>query len=196
MVRLREWAQDTETGDRDELVPGVTDKAWRQVSVTSMECLGAQKCPLATECFSELARARGAQADIVVTNHAMLAISAFEGIAVLPDYDVVVVDEAHELQDRVTGAVTGQLSVQMVQAAASSTRKHTAVSVDAMHAGAAALDLAFAGTAEGLLPNGLNDDPKPGRLSKCATPCGRHFRIPSPRATRQWTADGPLPARG
>ena len=157
VVRLREWAQESDTGDRDELVPGVTDKAWRQVSVTSMECLGAQKCPLATECFSELARARGAEADIVVTNHAMLAISAFEGIAVLPDYDVVVVDEAHELQDRVTGAVTGQLSVQMVQAAASSTRKHTGVPVDALHASATALDMVFAGTAEGLLPNGLND---------------------------------------
>ena len=157
VVRLREWAQDTETGDRDELVPGVTDKAWRQVSVTSMECLGAQKCPLAAECFSELARARGANADIVVTNHAMLAISAFEGIAVLPDYDVVVVDEAHELHDRVTGAVTGQLSVQMVQAAASSTRKHTGVSVDALHASAAALDLVLAGIPEGLQPNGLND---------------------------------------
>lgn len=157
VVRLRDWAQDTETGDRDELVPGVTDRAWRQVSVTSMECLGAQKCPLATECFSELARARGAEADIVVTNHAMLAISAFEGIAVLPDYDVVVVDEAHELQDRVTGAVSGQLSVQMVQAAASSTRKHTGVPVDALQGGAAALDLALAGTSEGLMPNGLND---------------------------------------
>ena len=158
VVRLREWAQETDTGDRDELVPGVTDKAWRQVSVTSMECLGAQKCPLAEECFSELARARGAEADIVVTNHAMLAISAFEGIAVLPDYDVVVVDEAHELQDRVTGAVTGQLSVQMVSAAASSARKHTAISVEALHAAAAALDMAFAGTPTGLLPNGLNEE--------------------------------------
>ncbi len=157
VIRLREWAQDTESGDRDELVPGVTDKAWRQVSVTSMECLGAQKCPLATECFSELARAKGAEADIVVTNHAMLAISAFEGIAVLPDYDVVVVDEAHELQDRVTGAVSGQLSVQMVSSAASSTRKHTGVPVDALQAGAAALDLALAGTPEGLMPTGLSD---------------------------------------
>lgn len=157
VVRLRDWAQDTESGDRDELVPGVTDRAWRQVSVTSMECLGAQKCPLATECFSELARAKGAEADIVVTNHAMLAISAFEGIAVLPDYDVVVVDEAHELQDRVTGAVSGQLSVQMLLAAASSTRKHTGVSVDALQAAAAALDLALAGTPEGLLPNGLSE---------------------------------------
>ncbi|RAN72008.1 ATP-dependent helicase [Bacillus sp. SRB_336] len=158
VVRLREWAGDTETGDRDELMPGVTDKAWRQVSVTSMECLGSQRCPLAEVCFSELARAKGAEADIVVTNHAMLAISAFEGIAVLPDYDVVVVDEAHELQDRVTGAVTGQLSVQMVQAAASSTRKHTGVSVDALHAAATALDLAFSGTPSGLLPNGLNEE--------------------------------------
>ncbi|WP_288025617.1 ATP-dependent DNA helicase [Arthrobacter sp.] len=158
VVRLREWAEDTPTGDRDELMPGVTDKAWRQVSVTSMECLGAQKCPLAEVCFSELARAKGAEADIVVTNHAMLAISAFEGIAVLPDYDVVVVDEAHELQDRVTGAVTGQLSVQMVQAAASSTRKHTGVSVEALHAAATALDMAFSGTPSGLLPNGLNEE--------------------------------------
>lgn len=157
VARLHEWAQTTDTGDRDELTPGVTDKAWRQVSVTSMECLGAQKCPLASECFSELARARGAEADIVVTNHAMLAISAFEGIAVLPDYDVVVVDEAHELQDRVTGAVSGSLSVQMVQAAASSTRKHCGITVDGLHAAATALDFAFAGTPTGLLPNGLND---------------------------------------
>lgn len=158
VVRLREWAQETDTGDRDELVPGVTDKAWRQVSVTSMECLGAQKCPLAQECFSELARAKGAEADVIVTNHAMLAISAFEGIAVLPDYDLVVVDEAHELQDRVTGAVTGQLSVSMIQAAASSTRKHTGVPVEALHSAAAAFDIAFAGAASGLLPNGLNEE--------------------------------------
>lgn len=158
VVRLREWAEETDTGDRDELVPGVTDKAWRQVSVTSMECLGAAKCPLAEECFSELARARGAEADVIVTNHAMLAISAFEGIAVLPDYDLVVVDEAHELQDRVTGAVTGQLSVSMIQAAASSTRKHTGVPVEALHTAAATFDMAFAATATGLLPSGLNEE--------------------------------------
>ncbi|HSU70614.1 MAG TPA: DEAD/DEAH box helicase, partial [Micrococcaceae bacterium] len=89
VVRLREWAEETETGDRDELTPGVSDRAWRQVSVTSMECLGAQKCPVAEECFSELAKQRGAEADIIVTNHAMLAISAFEGLAILPEYDVV-----------------------------------------------------------------------------------------------------------
>jgi ATP-dependent DNA helicase DinG len=133
VVRLREWAEETATGDRDELMPGVTDRAWRQVSVTSMECLGAQKCPLAAECFSELARQNAADADVVVTNHAMLAVSAFEGLAVLPEYDVVVVDEAHELQDRVTGAVSGQLSVAMVHAAASGARKHTGLPPGARH---------------------------------------------------------------
>lgn len=158
VVRLREWAEKTVTGDRDELLPGVTDRAWRQVSVTSMECLGSQKCPLAAECFSELARQDAADADLVVTNHAMLAVSAFEGLAVLPEYDVVVVDEAHELQDRVTGAVSGQLSVAMVHAAASGARKHTAITVDALNAAAANLEAALAGVPNGLLPNGLNDD--------------------------------------
>lgn len=156
VVRLREWAEETETGDRDELNPGVGEKAWRQVSVTSMECLGSQKCPMASECFSELARARGAQADVVVTNHAMLAISAFEGLAVLPEYDVVVVDEAHELVDRVTSTIAGQLSGQMVNVAASAARKHTAISVDALNAAAAAMEEVFSGVASGWLPEGLD----------------------------------------
>ena len=158
VVRLREWAEDTVTGDRDELLPGVTDRAWRQVSVTSMECLGAQKCPLAAECFSELARQNAADADVVVTNHAMLAVSAFEGLAVLPEYDVVVVDEAHELQDRVTGAVSGQLSVAMVHAAASGARKHTGITVDALNNAASNLELAIEGVPSGLMPNGLNSE--------------------------------------
>ncbi len=157
VVRLRDWAEETETGDRDELTPGVSDRAWRQVSVTSMECLGAQKCPLALECFSELAKVRGAEADLIVTNHAMLAISAFEGLAVLPEYGIVVVDEAHELQDRVTGAVSGQLSVQMIHVAASSARKNTGISVEALNSAAAYLEAALDGLPSGLLASGLNE---------------------------------------
>ncbi len=156
VVRLREWAEDTTTGDRDELNPGVSDKAWRQVSVTSMECLGSQKCPMASDCFSELARARGAEADVVVTNHAMLAISAFEGLAVLPEYDVVVVDEAHELVDRVTSTIAGQLSANMVTVAASAARKHTAINVDGLNAAAVALEEVFSGVPSGWLPDGLD----------------------------------------
>ncbi|MEU8195685.1 ATP-dependent DNA helicase [Microbispora amethystogenes] len=108
--RIQDWANDTETGDRDEIVPGVSDQAWRQFSVTARECLGAQRCPSGADCFAELARERAGEADVVVTNHALLAIDAMEDFAVLPEHDVVVVDEAHELADRVTSVVTGELS--------------------------------------------------------------------------------------
>ncbi|MEU7938163.1 ATP-dependent DNA helicase [Microbispora bryophytorum] len=116
--RIQDWANDTETGDRDEIVPGVSDQAWRQFSVTARECLGAQRCPSGADCFAELARERAGEADVVVTNHALLAIDAMEDFAVLPEHDVVVVDEAHELVDRVTSVVTGELSDSTVSLAA------------------------------------------------------------------------------
>ncbi|MET1035786.1 MAG: ATP-dependent DNA helicase [Arthrobacter sp.] len=157
VVRLREWAEETDTGDRDDLVPGVGDRAWRQVSVTAMDCLGAQKCPMAEECFSELARKKAAEADIVITNHAMLAVSAFEGIAVLPEFDTVVIDEAHELQDRVTGSVTRPLSVALVSGAASAARKHCHVNVDALNLASRALQKSLEWIPAGLMPSGLNE---------------------------------------
>lgn len=108
--RIQEWAEETETGDRDELVPGVSEQAWRQFSVSAQECLGAQRCPSGAECFAEMARARAGEVDVVVTNHALLAIDAMGEIPVLPEHEVVVVDEAHELVDRVTSVVTAELS--------------------------------------------------------------------------------------
>ncbi|WP_431911601.1 ATP-dependent DNA helicase [Nonomuraea jabiensis] len=108
--RIQEWADETETGDRDELVPGVSEQAWRQFSVSAQECLGASRCPSGAECFAEMARARAGEVDVVVTNHALLAIDAMGDLPVLPEHEVVVVDEAHELVDRVTSVVTGELS--------------------------------------------------------------------------------------
>ena len=116
--RLNDWASDTETGDRDEVAPGVTDRAWRQVSVSSRECLGKSRCPFGTDCFAERARAESGQSDVVVTNHALLAIDAISGVQVLPEHDVVVIDEAHELVDRVTGVATAELSTGAISAAA------------------------------------------------------------------------------
>lgn len=110
LLRLRDWADETETGDRDALTPGVSDRAWSQVAVTSRECLGATKCAYGAECFAEMARERAKLADVVVTNHALLAIDAIEGAPVLPSHEVLVIDEAHELVSRVTGAATGELT--------------------------------------------------------------------------------------
>jgi ATP-dependent DNA helicase DinG len=108
--RLTAWSSDTETGDRDEVKPGVPDRAWAQVSVSARECLGVARCPFGTECFSERARGLAGNADVVVTNHALLAIDAIADAAVLPEHGLLVVDEAHELVDRVTSVATGELS--------------------------------------------------------------------------------------
>src|SRR5216684_995880 len=89
--RLHEWSATTDTGDRDELVPGVADQAWRQVSVSARECVGVQRCPFGSQCFAELARDEAGRADVVVTNHALLAIDLLEDFEVFPEHDVVII---------------------------------------------------------------------------------------------------------
>ncbi len=116
--RLAEWADRTSTGDRDELVPGVDDRAWRQVSVPAPECIGAQRCPFGPSCFAEKAREAAGQADIVVTNHALLAIDALEDYPVLPEHDAVIIDEAHDLVNRVTTQAAADLSAAAPETAA------------------------------------------------------------------------------
>jgi ATP-dependent DNA helicase DinG len=116
--RLNEWATSTLTGDRDELVPGVDERAWRQVAVSARECLGAARCPFGSDCFAERARAEAGQVDVVVTNHALLAIDALEGFGVLPEHSVVVIDEAHDLVNRVTAAASAELSATAAETAA------------------------------------------------------------------------------
>lgn len=127
VVELREWAEEQadggHTGDRDS-APSHTDQAWRQVSVNHRECLGAARCAHAAECFAELAREDAQEAQVVVTNHALLAIDAIEGVPMLPEYDAVIVDEAHELAARVTQASTSELSADMVQRASRRARSY------------------------------------------------------------------------
>lgn len=160
VVRLREWAETTGTGDRSELVPGVPDRAWRQVSVTAHECLGGQRCPEAAACFSELSRAQARESDIVVTNHAFLAIDAFENRSMLPEHEIVVIDEAHELADRVTGVISDQLTVPMVSSAASAAARYaeseSAALTDAVGELEAALEALEAGRFRAHLPDDLH----------------------------------------
>ena len=142
VLKLRAWAeQQAENGgpgDRDS-APKHTDRLWRQVSVNHRECLGATRCPFAEECFAERAKEKAAQASVVVTNHSLLAIDAIEGVPMIPEYDVVVIDEAHELTARVTQAATDELTVPEIERAARRSQKH----ID----GSEADDLADAGDA-------------------------------------------------
>ncbi|GIF56873.1 ATP-dependent DNA helicase DinG [Asanoa iriomotensis] len=118
VLRLQEWAMETATGDRDELDPGVDDQAWKQVSMPARECVGAQRCPYGTECFAEASRVRAREADIVITNHSLLAVDMLAGRHIVPPHKLLVVDEAHELADRVSSASQAELTPELVDRAA------------------------------------------------------------------------------
>ena len=144
IVRVREWADTTRTGDRDELVPGVSERAWRQVSVSAHECLGSQRCPAARDCHSEAARERAHDVDVVVSNHAFVAIDSFENRSILPEHDLLIVDEGHELADRVTSVISNELTVGAVETAARRARKAGGGSTGRLDDAAAMLEAAFA----------------------------------------------------
>ncbi|MFI7303189.1 ATP-dependent DNA helicase [Micromonospora aurantiaca] len=112
--RLRDWAEETATGDRDELDPGVDDQVWRSVSMPARECVGASRCPFGQECFAEASRARAREADIVVTNHSLLAVDMLAGRHIVPPHRLLVVDEAHELADRVSSAAQAELVPELI----------------------------------------------------------------------------------
>ena len=118
VLALREWAENQferdGLADRDDAPPH-TERAWAQVSVPVRECLGAQRCPYGAECFVESSRDAARAADLVVTNHALLAINAMHGGTALPEHSAVIIDEAHELVSRVTSAASTELSPQTVE---------------------------------------------------------------------------------
>ena len=118
VVMLREWAEgqlsDKHLADRDD-APAHSPRAWNQVSMPVRECLGAQRCPYGAECFVELSRERARASDIVVTNHALLAIDAMHGGTALPEHTIAIIDEAHELVARVTGAASQELGAPQIE---------------------------------------------------------------------------------
>lgn len=154
VVRLREWAMSTDTGDRDDLVPGVSERAWRQVSISKPECIG-NGCPLRGSCFPILSRQEAEESDVVITNHSMLGIES-TGTPVLPSTAAFVVDEAHDLVDRVTGQLTVSLS------------KHEIAGVARLLRREKILATGLEGAAEGLA-NVLDDLPE-GRQIEMPTP--------------------------
>src|SRR5699024_2178721 len=144
----------SETGDRDDLTQGVSDRAWRQVSVTKLECLG-NRCPLIDECFPEAARQTAAAADVVITNHAMLGVVASGNASALPEHEVLIVDEAHELGSRVTSQATQALSAAAVERIARIVRRNAGMSTASLDEAAEYLREALATTPPGRFTRGL-----------------------------------------
>ncbi len=103
--RLGEWAGTTRTGDQADLDWMPSDRAWQSVSVSSDECPGASRCPMGDPCFAEAARSRATTADVVVVNTFLYGLHVASGGVLLPPHDVVVVDEAHSLEDIMSDTV-------------------------------------------------------------------------------------------
>lgn len=102
---LLEWAATTVTGEQSELVDPPSEEAWTAVSVSAGECVGPSRCSHASTCFSEQARARADLADIVVVNAHLYAAHVGSDGQLLADHDQLVIDEAHEFEDAMVGAL-------------------------------------------------------------------------------------------
>lgn len=108
--KLARWALETRTGDIAELDWQPSARAWQSVSVGSDECPGAMRCESGSQCFAERARANASCADVVVVNTHLYGMHVAAGGAILPEHDVVIFDEAHQLEDTLTSTVGVSLS--------------------------------------------------------------------------------------
>jgi ATP-dependent DNA helicase DinG len=120
--QLIDWATTSATGDRAELDFEPHPKAWATVSVSARECPGAFRCPSGTTCFAEWARTRAATADVVVVNTHLYATHVASGGAVLPDHDVLILDEAHAVEDIMTAGLGIELTAGRLRAVALAAR--------------------------------------------------------------------------
>jgi ATP-dependent DNA helicase DinG len=122
--RLKAWAKTPGvSGDRDD-APDVDRRVWFANSVSGRECIGKDDCAFGSQCFAVAAKAKAQTADVVVTNHTLLAIEIVDNHAILPERDAVILDEAHEFMDRTTQAVTEELTAARVERAAAMATKH------------------------------------------------------------------------
>ncbi|MBF6555875.1 MAG: ATP-dependent DNA helicase [Acidimicrobiales bacterium] len=120
--RLVRWADDTTSGDRAELDFEPHFRAWAMVSTSARECPGAFRCPSGRDCFAEHARARAAEADVVVVNTHLYGAHLASGGAVLPPHEVVVFDEAHEVEEVMTDSLGADIGPGRFRALATSVR--------------------------------------------------------------------------
>ena len=122
--RLHAWAKTPGvSGDRDD-APDVDRRVWAANSLSGRECVGADVCNYGSQCFAAKAKTKAQSADVVITNHTLLAIEIVDSHPILPERDAVILDEAHEFMDRTTQAVTEELTSARVIRAAAMARKH------------------------------------------------------------------------
>jgi ATP-dependent DNA helicase DinG len=110
LARLADWARTTSTGDRADLDHEPSEAAWAAVSTTARDCPGARRCPRGDDCFAEAARDRAAKADVVVVNQHLYGLDLASDGAILPDHDVAIIDEAHQVDDIISATAGVELA--------------------------------------------------------------------------------------
>lgn len=161
--RLHAWAKSKDvSGDRDD-APEVDRRVWAANSLSGRECVGADSCAWGASCFSAQAKAKAQTADVVVTNHTLLAIEIVDAHPILPERDAVIIDEAHEFMDRTTQAVTEELTSSRVQRAAAMARKYMPGKVSEAFTNAAD---SFHDAISDFAQDAKNDVSKQGRLDE------------------------------
>jgi ATP-dependent DNA helicase DinG len=110
LAALQRWSASTASGDRSELPAEPSFQAWAAVSVSAQECPGAKRCPSGDACFAEAARRQASEADVVVVNLHLLGLDLTTAGAILPEHELVVIDEAHQLEDVISDTAGYELS--------------------------------------------------------------------------------------
>jgi ATP-dependent DNA helicase DinG len=160
LTAVLEWANETEIGDRAELALEPRPAVWDAVSVGSDECPGASKCPKGETCFAEGARRRAAEADVIVVNTHLYGTHIAAGGVVLPPHDLVVLDEAHRVEEVVSATSGSELTSGRISAAAYAVGR--VIADDALVTDILAISTRIAGVLDDLVGQRL--DPPPARL--------------------------------
>src|SRR5207237_1218355 len=106
---MQPWLASTETGDRAELELEPSEALWAELAVGPDRCAG-RRCPFLSACFSEAAKGRAAEAELVIANHALYFAHVASGGGVLPEHDAVIFDEAHRLEESAASWLGGRVS--------------------------------------------------------------------------------------
>ena len=99
-ANIRKWSKSTADGSLSDLAFKPLGQVWDEVASDSGNCLG-RRCPTYNQCFYYKDRRRAQHAQILVVNHALLFSDIAlrrSGVSILPDYDVVILDEAHTVE--------------------------------------------------------------------------------------------------
>lgn len=112
---LRRWSEESPDGDLDRYPMTLSAASRRSITVTTDECPGASRCPRGADCFAEKARKRAQDAEIVVVNTHLYGLNLMSEGQILPEHDVVVIDEAHQLEDVISDVASASLSPRRIQ---------------------------------------------------------------------------------